>query len=263
MAQLANGCVGAGQVIRIRQPVDLTRFSPRGRWPSDPPRRILLIGNYLHTPAQRIDQLKKAWSRRGIKWRQIGHPYPSLRVAEEMAEADIVVGYGRSILEAMACGRAAFVHEHCGSDGWVTAEAYSAMEADGFSGIGVRMTPSLDELRTDFANYDPALGRVGHDLVRRHDARQVAAEIVGHVERLRDAPVDFDPAAIRGLRNLAESRFRADLEIAQLRRDLRLKQHRAAKGREVRRLLAKAGAALSNSRLGKLSSALIYWRNSP
>ena len=26
---LARGCVGAGEVIRIRQPIDLVRFSPR------------------------------------------------------------------------------------------------------------------------------------------------------------------------------------------------------------------------------------------
>jgi hypothetical protein len=38
--------------------------------------------------------------------------------------ADIVVGYGRSILEAIACG-VAYVHEHSGSDGWVTAENYA------------------------------------------------------------------------------------------------------------------------------------------
>ena len=141
MARLARGCVGAGEVIRIRQPIDLLRFSPRGRWPDATPARVLLIGNYFHTPAQRVDQLMAAWGRRTLKWRRIGHPYPSLGVAEEMAKADIVVGYGRSIVEAMACGRPAYVHEHSGSDGWVTSASYEAMESDGFSGAAVRLLP--------------------------------------------------------------------------------------------------------------------------
>ena len=41
-----------------------------------------------------------------------------------MADADIVVGYGRSVLEAMAMGRAAYVWDHAGGDGWVTPETY-------------------------------------------------------------------------------------------------------------------------------------------
>ena len=127
-AALARGCAGAGEVIRIRQPIDLNRFNPLGRWPSESPSSVLLIGNYHDVWAQRIDQLKTAWASPGLEWRRVGRPNPIAAVGEEMARADIVVGYGRSILEAMACGRPASVHEHCGSDGWVTAESYERME---------------------------------------------------------------------------------------------------------------------------------------
>ena len=48
-----------------------------------------------------------------------------------IAEADIVVGKGRAVLEAMSCGRAAFVYDAFGGDGWVTAESYPRLEADG------------------------------------------------------------------------------------------------------------------------------------
>jgi hypothetical protein len=83
-----------------------------------------LVGNYLHASGQRVDQLQEAWSQPGLEWVRLGHPEPTTEVAEVMAEADIVVGYGRTILEAMACGRPAYVHDHSGSDGWVTAETY-------------------------------------------------------------------------------------------------------------------------------------------
>jgi hypothetical protein len=222
LAMLARGCTGAGEVVRIRQPIDLYRFSPRGSWARKKPARILLLGNYLGMPSQRIDQLQAAWSQPGLEWRRLGHPEPTTAVAEEIAGADIVVGYGRSILEAMAGGRPAYVHEHSGSDGWVTTESYERMEADGFAGTGVRATPSLDQLRDDFLRYDPALGRVGQDFARtHHDARFVAAQLVALIDRLGRPSHRHDPMALQTLRNLVESRFRADLIINEYRWELR------------------------------------------
>lgn len=242
---VARGCAGAGEVVRIKQPIDLSRFTPRGCWPRETPRRILLIGNYFQTPAQRVDQLRAAWSAPGLKWRQIGHPHPSTAVAEAMAEADIVVGYGRSILEAMACGRPAYVHEHSGSDGWVTAESYARMEGDGFSGMAVRAPPSLDQLRKDFALYAPALGHVGRDFSRGHDARLVAAELVALINRLGKPENQHDPIALKALSALAESRYRADLDISALRyevRTLRSKLRRRRTPRRIGRLFSRLGS---------------------
>jgi hypothetical protein len=211
LALLARGCAGAGEVVRIRQPIDLRRFSPRS-WARERPARILLIGNYLQASGQRVDQLQAAWTQPGLEWHRLGFPEPTTAVAEEMAKADIVVGYGRSILEAMACGRPAFVHDHAGSDGWVTAESYERLEADGFAGTGVRPTPDLDRLRADLLRYDPFLGRVGQDLARtHHDARAIAGTIVALVERLGRPLHQHDPQALHSLRNLAESQLRAEL----------------------------------------------------
>jgi hypothetical protein len=211
LARLARSCTGAGEVIRIRQPIDLRRFSPRG-WARKIPQRVLLLGNYLPNPGQRANQLQDAWSRPGLEWHRIGLPEPSKSVAEEISNADIVVGYGRSILEAMACGRPAYIHEYTGSDGWVTAEAYHSLESDGFAGMGLRRSPDISRLREDFLLYEPALGRVGQDLIRmHHDARLVVADIVEHVNRLRRPIRSHDRSALRALRNLAESHLRADL----------------------------------------------------
>jgi hypothetical protein len=216
-ALLARGCAGAGEVVRIRQPVDLRRFSPRG-WAKENPTRILLIGNYLRASGRRVDELQEAWSQPGLEWHRLGHPEPTTQVAEEMAKVDIVVGYGRSILEAMACGRPAYVHDHSGSDGWVTADSYRSLEADGFAGTGIRQTPGLDQLREDLGRYDPALGRVGQDLIRAyHDARAIAAELVGLVNRLGQPSHRYDPAALRGMRNLAASHLRAEFAAERYR----------------------------------------------
>jgi hypothetical protein len=234
-ALLAGGCVGAGEVVRIRQPIDLVRFGPRGS-AQERPSRILVISNYLRYSTQRIAQLQKAWSHPGLEWRFIGKPQPSVHVADEMAAADIVVGYGRSILEAMACSRPAYVHDHSGSDGWVTTESYARLEADGFAGTGVRSTPGLEELREDFQRYDPELGRIGHDFIRtHHDARMVAAEIVALANRLGPPSRRHDPAAIRALRNLAEWQHAAYKQLQADRKQLaKLREQLRATRKELR-----------------------------
>jgi hypothetical protein len=217
----ARACVGSGTVMRIRQPIDLVRFAPRGS-ARERPSRILVVSNYLQFSAGRIAQLRNAWSAPGLEWRFVGHPKPSIHIANEMAAADIVVGYGRSILEAMACGRPAYVHDHSGSDGWVTDESYARLEADGFAGTGVRSNPSLEELREDFRRYKPELGRIGHDLVRtHHDARLIAAEIADLVNRLGVPPHRNSSTTLDSLRNLADGVRRAELEAEGYRLQLK------------------------------------------
>jgi hypothetical protein len=235
---LARGCVGAGDVIRIRQPIDGVRFSPRGF--ADPvPTDVLYVGNYRHIEGQRLTQLQKAWGDFGLKWHRLGHPTPTLHVAEAMARVDIVVGYGRSILEAMSCARPAYVHEHSGSDGWVTAANYAELEADGFAGSALRTHPDMTTLRADFARYSPHYGRVGQDLVRmHHDAKMVAADLVQRIAALAALPITYDATALYGLKRLIESHTRAEERAEKYRRE------------------AKAGVALL--KIVKLPSRLMY-----
>jgi hypothetical protein len=269
---VARGCVGAGEVIRIRQPIDLVRFRPRGS-PGECPSRILVISNYLKHSAKRIAQLQNAWSNPGLEWRFIGKPKPSVEVADEMAAADVVVGYGRSILEAMACGRPAYVHDHSGSDGWVTTESYARLEADGFAGTGVRSSPSLEELREDFKRYEPELGRIGHDLIRRHhDARMVAAEIVAIVNRRRSPSPQHDSGTLLTLRNLADWQRAANIQLQadqrkldQLRDKLRAsREELRATRKKLRVAIARLNAARALPRsviMGATSRALAKLRS--
>ena len=213
----SRGCVGAGEVVRIRQPIDRLRFGVRGRV-RNVPTRILLLSNYLAVPGHRINQLQLAWSRPGLEWHSVGGSKPSTAIAEEIAKADIVIGYGRSILEAMSCGRPAYVFEHAGSDGWVTSESYKWMEADGFAGTGARLPPDLKQFRKDFVRYDPEFGRIGNDLVRRHhDAGDVAAQVIAIIHRLGPPQHLHDPTALRALRYLSESQLRIELVSDHLR----------------------------------------------
>jgi hypothetical protein len=210
-AARAASCADAGEVVRLRQPVDLRRFSPCGR-PRDRPARVLLLGNYHKSTAGRANALREAWVDAQLDWREVGGATQTLDVPREIAQADIVVGYGRSMLETMACGRLAYVHDHSGSEGWITPESYERMEAGGFAVAAVRPPPNAEQLRSDIEAYRSDWGRAGHDLARaHHDARDHAAEVVALIERLEPGRIKAPTSMLRSIELLAESQLRAEL----------------------------------------------------
>jgi hypothetical protein len=83
-------------------------------------------------------------------------------------------------LEGMCCGRAVYVHDQFGGDGWVTRDNYPALEADSFAGQALPGRPATtDELAADLASYDPDMGRVNNEIIRRfHSAHHHATELV-------------------------------------------------------------------------------------
>jgi hypothetical protein len=223
-ATRAAACAGAGEVVRLRQPVDLRRFSPCG-WPRERPARVLLLGNYHQSTAGRSRALREAWGD-GLEWREAGGAKQTLDVPRAIAEADIVVGYGRSALEAMACGRLAYVHDHSGSQGWITPESYERIEAGGFAVAAVRPPPDIEQLRSDIQAYRPEWGLAGHDIARTyHDARDHATEVVALIERLGPGQACAAPSTMRAVELLAESQLRAELMAERYR--IESKQWRA------------------------------------
>ena len=209
--QRAEATQGAGRVIRLRQPIDTSRFSPRQPL-NDHPRRVVLLGNYGGFPGDHRRRLVEAWGK-DIEWLEVGGENATMDVPAALADVDVVVGYGRSILEAMACARAAYVFEHVGSAGWVTADTYAAMEADGFAGVGVRGPADVVQLRGDLKSYSPELGWQGRDLVRQHhDAREHAAELVILASDIQPQEMRVDEQQLEALAALA----RVNLLLAEI-----------------------------------------------
>lgn len=193
------------EVVRLRQPIDIERFRPRG--PSRPrARRALFLGNYLD-PGH-LQLLKRACAeldlelvRVGAEGRQLGTPQ------DVISDSDIVVGYGRSALEGMAMGRATYVWGHAGGDGWVTPETYPALEADGFSGAATGAVVDADRLRSDLAAYRPELGTLGFDLVRTHHSAAKHAEALVGLLEAAEPPRSGDALEALALLVRAETRW--------------------------------------------------------
>jgi hypothetical protein len=205
------------EVVRLRQPIDTERFAPRSALPQAA-RRVLLLSN---TPnADRLGMLEAACAKAGLELSRIGgesgattDPRPAL------SRADIVIGYGRSILEAMACGRAAYVYDWHGGDGWVTAESYPEIEADGIGGRSAGRTIDAARLGEDLRTYEPEMGPVNHDLVIAHHRANVhAQELVGLFERLA-APSPRPRGPLEEMARLVRLEWRARGDAQALARE--------------------------------------------
>ena len=202
-------------VVRLRQPVDTERLVPLGS-PRERPRRALLLSHYQQDQHRRV--LEEAWEPLGIELRIAGvRGTTVLDPFAEIADADIVVGKGRAILDAMACGRPAYLYDDFGTDGWVTADAHPAMEADGFAGQAQPRMADRELLRRDLDAYDPAMGVVNRELVlHHHKARNHAHDLVRVFRSLApDAGATATPD--RELARNVRLRWAADREVAHLR----------------------------------------------
>ena len=107
-------------------------------------------------------------------------------VAAAIADADIVVAKARAALDGMACGRAVYIFDMFGGDGWVTPGCYAALEGDNFAGLATDRVIDATELARDLDEYDPRMGMANRDLVvQHHSARDHVIDLVAAIRELR------------------------------------------------------------------------------
>jgi hypothetical protein len=206
------------EVVRLRHPVDNERFRPRAPLHASP-RRILLLSNYLSGDRRAL--FEAAASEAGMEVSLMGQDgETALDPSTAINKADIVVAKGRSVLEGMACGRPTYIYDIAGCDGWVSAERYPLLEADGFAGRAEPITCDALRIQRDLAAYRPEMGQASRDLVMaNHLASRHAQELVG-LFRSRSSmrPRPRDP--LREIERLARVQARAELQARGLSREL-------------------------------------------
>lgn len=249
----------AGEVVRLRQPIDTERFLAPGPLPERPGRALLLSNNLV---ADRGAMLEEACREAGLELvRAGGGGRQTTDPREALSAADVVIGYGRAVLEAMACGRAAFVYDWSGGEGWVTAETYPAIEADGFAGRGEAVFDGSG-LAGALKEYDRSMGPVNRDLiVAHHRANEHAQQLVEIFERI--APSKGRPdAPLADMARLVRLEWRARAEVHGLRvENARLHTELNDRGEEI--LSAREDLLRSQQRLGDTIGsyeATLSWR---
>ncbi|HYH53489.1 MAG TPA: hypothetical protein VD761_05100 [Solirubrobacterales bacterium] len=219
------------EVVRLRQPIDTERFLAPGPLPEKPRRALLLSNNLV---ADRGAMLEEACREIGLELvRAGGNDRQTTDPREALGAADIVIGYGRAVLEAMACGRAAFVYDWSGGEGWVTAETYSEIEADGFAGRGDVVLDRAG-LVSALKEYDRSMGPVNRDLVVAHHRANVHAQQLVEIFGRLASPQRRPEAPLADMARLVRLEWRARAEVHGVRvENARLHTELNDKGEEL------------------------------
>jgi hypothetical protein len=242
---------GPHRIVRLTQPVDVERFKPLRPLP-DRPHVALTLGNYVAGP--RAELLAEACRRAGLQLRHVGThgETQTLRPEVVLNGADVVFGKARVIAEAMACGRAAYVYDHNGGEGWVTAENRARLATDNFGGQSMPVAVDLDRLTADLARYDPAAA-LGHRdyVVAHHAATKHAAALVDVLRSVVDEPGPPVDAPLRELARMVRLYQRADGHAFVMQ----VEAHRAATERDEARTDALAQAARADREAARADAA--------
>ena len=212
-------------ILRLRQPLAIVRYASMGSCrPSA--RSALVSTNYVDGPRARV--IEAACRANGLRVSWIGATtQPTTTPELAIADADLVIGLGRSALEAMAAGRAAYVYGVIGGDGWVTPERYAAMEADGFAGTAFPdLQIDAERMTADLRAWTETMGEYNRDLASaHHNAREHAVTLLGFVRELTSAsaPVSANDEFARLIRLHWQMERRAvatEREVTRLRSEL-------------------------------------------
>ena len=255
MARRARAFAHVTEVLRLRQPVDLARFSPRGAL-ADRPRRALLLGNYLSGERERL--VVAACGEAGLEPTRLGRygAEVSLTPEADLNRADVVIGQGRVIVEAMACGRAAFVYDHAGGDGWVTPESYAGLEARNFAGTGGNGQVLPGELAGRLRGYEASMGPANRELARlHHSADDHAEELIEAVRGLVPSRPS-EEAPLREMARLMRLQWQTEARAADTLHDLRREHSRAEQAEQRLAELAAREQALRATTRYRLAGAL-------
>jgi hypothetical protein len=251
-------------LTRLRQPITLSRYHEL-----EPPRasarRVLVMSNYVGGPRGQL--IREACREAGYEVDWVGTTTrPSASPERALAAADIVIGLGRSVIEAMAAGRAAYVYGVVGGAGWVTPQSYPQLEADGFGGLSDVQPVTVASLASELRQWRPDMGEANRDMASvHHGARTHAVELVDLIRALRErslpapagrsvaaavpSPVDELARLLRLEWQMYEGRMRALLEASELRSerdDHRERLERAvARVTELDRELERASARVA------------------
>jgi hypothetical protein len=154
----------------ILNAVDCERFKPHQPIASEL-KRVLVLSN--HFPDNLRTVVNRACELIGAKPTYTGlEDGPVWNTEEAINSAELVISLGRGIVEAMACGRAALVYDHHGSDGLITPETYPEIRRCNFSGRRFRRSLGADTLAEELRKYSPGMGETNRALaLEHHDIR--------------------------------------------------------------------------------------------
>ena len=180
------------ETIRVLEnPVDVRRFFARAPINARPQRALILSAKM--DPDTR-DVIETACRHLDIALEVVGIDGSVWEVEDYINRADIVFSLGRGVIEAMACGRAVFVYDVHGADGWLTPDSIDEIARFNFSGKRYRRQLTPDELVGELKRYDPGMGEENRRLAHeRYDVDRYLPRLLEVYSEAREA---FQPRSL-------------------------------------------------------------------
>lgn len=152
----------------VRDFIDTEKFSPTRPVRLDRP-HVLFISNYKKW--KNWAHLSKACAYMGYPLTATGAPYGRVpSVADAINEADVVVSWGRGILEGMSCGRPVISFDQTYGDGYLTEEMYYISREHQFSSRDCTGAGDWPWLVEQLKQYNPTDGARNRALILQHHA---------------------------------------------------------------------------------------------
>lgn len=166
----------------VRDFIDTSLYKPLTPLRIDKP-RVLFVSNYKKWKA--YYRLAVACQRLGWSFKAVGSPYGRSRnMVEEMNNADLIVSWGRGILEGMACGRPVVSYDKELGDGYLTRDVYMESRERNFSGYECRHWFDADGIMRELRKYNPADGPINRHLIENnHDHRDGTSRVLAAIDR--------------------------------------------------------------------------------
>ncbi len=169
--------VSADRIELVRDFVDTDRFASETPLQERP--RVLFLSNYKRW--RNYFMVLDACTALGLPFRAVGSPYGrTAHVEVEINRADLVISWGRGILEAMACGRAVIsydqikmaatdAHSVVTGDGYLTPLRYFEARQHNFGPRGCRHTyTNWSQLVVEIQQYRSEHGAINRQLAVAH-----------------------------------------------------------------------------------------------
>lgn len=163
---LQNKGVPENKISIVRDFIDTDRFistQPIGQKAG----RVLFISNYKKW--KNFSTVDEACKKLGIKLTCFGSPYGrNYQIEEAINEVDLVVSWGRGILEAMSCGRAALSFDRFEGDGYIIPQTYFESRKNNFSGRIFNLAFTGDSLAEEILKYNSNSAKVNRKLIMEY-----------------------------------------------------------------------------------------------
>ncbi len=172
--------VDKNKIAIIRDFIDLEKFKSTKKL-NEKLKNVLFISNYKKWKNFKI--VTEACKINNLNLKCVGAPYGRSRdIAKDINESDLVVSWGRGVLEAMATGRCVISFDKTVGDGYLDSENYFKARENNFSGRINNINFSPTALAKEMLKYNPKDGAKNRDLIEQyHNPKIEVDKIYEHI----------------------------------------------------------------------------------